>query len=906
MSNGSEISPLHPSNPHGSFSGEFREVANNDSLTPVQDDILRRFLDRELKLFESVPGRTNVVKHEIVLEVDTPIKQRYYPVSPAIQREINRQVDEMLASGVIEPSHSSWSNPVLLVPKQDGSRRFVVDFRKVNSVSKVDAYPIPYMSSILDKLRAGKYVTTLDLEKGYWQVELHPSSKEITAFTVPGRGLFHFNVMPFGLHSAGATFQRLMDRVLGPELEPHCFAYLDDIVVVSQSFEEHLEHVREVFRRLRNAGLRINTEKCHFVKFQLKFLGYIVGGGKLRVDPDKVSAVRNYPNPINKTELKRFLGFVSWYRRFVPNFATVAAPLTDLLKKKNPAFVWDKEQGEAFRKLKEFLISAPILSCPHFDYPFTIQCDASEVGIGGVLSQEINGVEHVVAYCSRTLSSAERNYSVTEKECLAVLFSINKFRPYIEGYRFTVITDHASLRWLFNCQSPQGRLARWISQIQQYTFEVIHRKGKFHVVPDALSRIGALKGVGSFDPTQIKDPWYIKLREKVERNPELHPRFQMIEGRLYTKGSTRKEPEDWKLVVPVEKREEMLHLHHSSHRGGHLGFYKTWRNVQNFYFWPGLRRDVGRYVQECRKCQRYKAERAKPAGTMEPRRMVKPWTVVSSDIIGPFPRSLRGSKYVLMFVDTCTRWPIAIPLRSVKCQHVAQYFRTHVINEWGCPEVVITDNGPQYVGQILRRVCKLYGVRLHHTAPYHPQANMCERTNQTLKTMIAIFCEGAQRKWDENLSDLMFALRSAVSETTGFSPAMLNFGRELRKPEDLYRELDMGEIREFEPCRYAEGLKKSLVDIHRRAEAAQEKASIRQAHYYNLRRRREELTKGTLVWRKSFPHSSAVDFKTAKLEPKYIGPFRVADTRSHDVYDLVSLNGKPAGRWHIKDLKVVS
>jgi hypothetical protein len=221
-----------------------------------------------------------------VLEVNTPIKQRYYPVSPAIQREINRQVDEMLASGVIESSSSSWSNPVLLVPKHDGSKRFVVDFRKVNSVSKVDAYPIPYMSSMLDKLRAGKYVTTLDLEKGYWKVELHPSSKEITAFTIPGRGLFHFNVMPFGLHSAGATFQRLMDRVLGPELEPHCFAYLDDIVVVSQSFDEHLEHVREVFRRLRNAGLRINTEKCCFVKFQLKFLEYIVGGSKLRVDQD--------------------------------------------------------------------------------------------------------------------------------------------------------------------------------------------------------------------------------------------------------------------------------------------------------------------------------------------------------------------------------------------------------------------------------------------------------------------------------------------------------------------------------------------------------------------------------------------------------------------------------------------
>lgn len=879
---------------------ELKAMSSESECTPAQDFTLMRFLDAELKLFDAVVGRTNIVKHRIVLDDTPPIKQRYYPVSPVIQKAIDEQVNEMLSNDIIEPSNSSWSSPVLLVPKKDGSKRFVVDFRKVNSLSKKDAYPLPYISSILDKLRAGKYISTIDLEKGYWQVELEESSREITAFTIPGRGLFHFKVMPFGLHSAGATFQRLMDKVISAELEPNTFAYLDDIVVVSSTFEEHLKHLGEVFARLRKAGLKINVEKCQFVKPRLKFLGYVVGNGELEMDPEKVAAVVNYPSPTNTTELRRFLGFVGWYRKFVPSFSSVAAPLTDSLKQKNKKFHWGKEQDVAFARLKEHLLSAPILACPHFDIPFTVECDASGVGIGGVLTQKIDGKERVIAYCSRTLSASERNYSATERECLAVLFAISKFKQYIEGYRFSVVTDHASLRWLANFANPQGRLARWIAQLQQYDCEIIHRKGSFHVVPDALSRIGAVQDDEELDTRQnLGDAWYAKLWHKAKKSRSGHPGLQLSGRHLYRKDRDG----SWKMLVPESLRPQILEENHASTLAGHMGFRKTLRKIRDFYSWPNLRKDVNDFVRRCRVCQRYKVEQAKPAGLMRPHEMVRPWTIVASDIIGPLPKSLKGNRYLLVFLDTATRWPIAIPLRSVKAVHVANLMRTEVINHWGCPDMVLTDNGPQYVSRVLKKMCDMFEIKLCHTAPYFPQANPCERTNRSLKNMIAMFCEDSHRKWDESISDFMFALRTAVSETTGFSPAELNFGRKLRKPKDLYRESDLGEVTEFEPRSYAERLQKSIKAMISRAAAAQRKASEKQAHYYNLRRREVEYPCNTLVWRKNFPKSAAGEFSAAKLEPKFVGPYLIKRRVTDSMYDLVTPNGKVAGRWHVRDLK---
>lgn len=332
-------------------------------LTELQKRTLSNFLEDEFEKFEDVSGKTSLIEHEIRIKATDPIKQRYYPRNPYMQQKVNDEVDEMLADGVIEPSSSPWSSPIVLVKKASGGLRFCVDFRKVNEASEKDAYPLPRIDAILDKLREAKYISTLDLKSGYWQVPLKPESRPVTAFTVPGKGLFQFRVMPFGLHSAGATFQRLVDRIIGPELEPRVFAYLDDLVVIGKTFEEHLELLKEVFQRLRTANLRLNIEKCHFCKKELRYLGHLINEDGIQTDPEKVRAIVEFPEPRTIKSLRSFLGVASWYRRFVNNFAKISAPLTRLLRK-DAKWSWGKEQQSAFDSLKDCLTKAPALACP--------------------------------------------------------------------------------------------------------------------------------------------------------------------------------------------------------------------------------------------------------------------------------------------------------------------------------------------------------------------------------------------------------------------------------------------------------------------------------------------------------------------------------------------------------------
>src|SRR3978361_1844963 len=299
--------------------------------------------------------------------------------------------------------------------------------------------------------------------------------------------------MPFGLHAAPATFQRLVDRIIGQDLEPYCFAYLDDIIITGKTFDHHLALLKEVFSRLREANLRLNPEKCQFGRKSLKYLGHLVTSEGIRTDPDKVSAIVDLSPPTNLRGLRRFLGMASWYRRYIEGFSKITAPLNRLLKK-GQRWQWTAEQDKAFCELKQHLTEAPVLTCPDFEQPFILQTDASDLGLGVALTQNIEGNDQVIAYASRSLTSCEKAYSTTEKECLAIVWGIEKMRPYLEEYHFTVLTDHQSLKWLRTLKNQSGRLARWHMSLQQYSFDIKYRKGVLNIVADAPSRDPATAG----------------------------------------------------------------------------------------------------------------------------------------------------------------------------------------------------------------------------------------------------------------------------------------------------------------------------------------------------------------------------------------------------------------------------
>ena len=394
----------------------------------------------------------------------------------------------MLEKKIIEPSASPWASPVVLVKKKDGTTRFCIDFRKLNDLTQKDAYPLPRIDAMLDTLHGPKWFTTLDLMSGYWQVEMQEADRPKTAFGTT-EGLFQFRVMPFGLSNAPATFQRLMDLVLAGLQWSECLVYLDDIIVLGRSFEEHLKNLQSVLQRLRQAGLRLKLSKCSFFQHQVKYLRHIISREGVATDPAKTQKVADWPVPTSKREVQQFLGFAGYYRRFIREFAHTARPLYRLTER-TATFKWTEECADAFQALRQSLCSTPVLAYPDFTRPFILDTDASDTGIGAVLSQtSSDGNERVIAYGSRLLTKPERQYCVNRHELLAVVYFTKQYRSYLTGRKFVLRTDHGSLTWLRNFKDPEGQLARWLERLQDLEFEIVHRRGRSHTNADALSRL---------------------------------------------------------------------------------------------------------------------------------------------------------------------------------------------------------------------------------------------------------------------------------------------------------------------------------------------------------------------------------------------------------------------------------
>lgn len=367
-----------------------------------------------------------------------------------------------------------------------------MDYRKVNAKTTPDPFPLPRMEELIDNLAGAKFISTIDLTKGYWQVPVHPDSQEKTAFTLLF-GKFHFTVMPFGLVGAPAVFQRMMNALFS-DASGHVAAYMDDIVIYSDSWNDHLQHLEATLNTIEQAGLKMKMEKCQFGMTKCTYLGHEVGEGKVKPLAAKIEAIRVFKTPVSKKNVRAFLGLSGYYRRFIKNYAEMAVPLSDLTKKELPDKVrWTEKEQEAFDNLKTALSSEPVLVGPNFDKPFYLHTDASDTGIGAVLSQKNQNegeevMDHPVAYYSKKLTNSEKNYATVEKECLAIVRAIDHFKVYLSGVRFTVVTDHACLRYLTSMKDSGGRLTRWALKLQPFSYSVLHRPGRTNGNADGMSR----------------------------------------------------------------------------------------------------------------------------------------------------------------------------------------------------------------------------------------------------------------------------------------------------------------------------------------------------------------------------------------------------------------------------------
>ena len=456
-------------------------------LSPEQQNDITDIIHDYSALFPDIPGRTTVVEHDVDIGDSKPVKQHPYRVNPVKAEKLKAEVKFLLQNELIECSHSQWSSPCILVPKPGDAVRFCTDYRKVNALTKVDAYPMPRVDDCVDRVGKAKYVSKFDLLKGYWQVPLTERAVEVSAFVVPD-GFYQYKVMPFGMKNASATFQRMMNSIIW-ELEG-CDVYIDDVVIVSDNWEDHVKRIRMLFDRLMKANLSVNLAKCEFGKATLTFLGHVVGQGQVKPRQAKIESIVNFPTPANKRELMRFLGVCGYYRKFCSNFSDIVHPLTELLGK-GKEFNWSDACQASFDRVKAVLSNSPVLITPDFQKQFKLSVDASDIGVGAVLSQDDeSGIEHPIAYFSKKLNKHQRNYSTIEKETLAIVLALTHFDVYLSStvQPILVFTDHNPLVFLNRMKNQNQRILRWSLLLQEYNIDIHYVQGTRNVIADALSR----------------------------------------------------------------------------------------------------------------------------------------------------------------------------------------------------------------------------------------------------------------------------------------------------------------------------------------------------------------------------------------------------------------------------------
>ncbi|XP_058879681.1 uncharacterized protein LOC131737088 [Acipenser ruthenus] len=917
-----------------------------EGLCPEQQDQLGELLAKFPNCFATKPeetGHTHVIQHSINTGGSPPIRQRPRRLPLAKQGVAEKIIREMREANIIEPSDSPWASPVVLVPKKSGEMRFCVDYRRLNEVTRKDSYPLPRIDESLDLVAGSSWFSSLDLRSGYWQVELSPDARSKTAFST-GRGLWQFQVMPFGLCNAPATFERLMERVLAGIPPQVCLVYLDDLLVHGPTFEQALENLRTVLQRLETAGLKLHPDKCRFMQQEVYFLGHVVGQDGIKTDPSKINAVRQWARPANQRQLRGFIGLASYYRRFVPRFGHIAFPLHRLLRK-NQTFDWDEACEEAFTTLKEALIQAPGLMLPRPDLPFVLDTDASDRGLGAVLSQKWPDGEHVVAYYSHALSKQERRYCVTRRELLAVVVAVKQFRPYLCGRHFLLRTDHASLQWLVNFKEPQGQLARWLEQLQEFDFTIQHRAGEKHSNADAMSRrpclpddcayclkreqqteeqegskelyhVGArAEGVGQTrECGEIRVVPATEWRAQQERDQDLAPVFQWLaenrrpvwedvaahsevtkalwsqwdgvalrEGVLQRRWVTPTSGETrWQLVVPEALKSEILRAVHGTPGVGHFGVNKTLQRLRQSYYWSRCRRDVENHCRRCDHCAARKGPPGQSRAPMQQCPVGGPMQRVGVDILGPLPVSDKGNKYVLVAMDYFSKWPEVYALPDQEASTVADALIEGFFSRFGVPQELHSDQGRNFESRIFAEMCRRLGIKKTRTTPLHPQSDgLVERFNRTLLAQLAIVTSRNQRDWDLQLPLIMLAYRTAVQESTGCTPALLLLGRELQTPAELVFGRPPDATALPPGPEYARRLQDRIDAAHQFARDCLLAAGIRQKRNYDVREKGRHFKVGELVWVYGPKRKKG---RCPKLDSPWVGPCRILQQLGEVVY----------------------
>lgn len=871
------------------------------TLTEAQKEML----DSVLTLFSStnVDGElsmTNAIEHIIDTGDAKPIMRRQYPMSPIQLEKVQKELDKMTASGIItEIKYSPWRSPILAVKKKDGGVRVCLDARELNKVTIPNAYPITDTNSIVAQLKTTKYMSSIDLSQAFHQVPLEKTSQEKTAFTI-GNKMLCYKRMTMGLRNSPATLAILIDQIFR-DLHPYAFSYVDDFIICSETFEHHIQLLTTIAHRLAKFGLTISPNKSHFCCKQLEFLGYILTEDGLSANLARTAAIRQFPRPTSVKEVRRLLGAAGWYRRFIPGFAEICAPITALLSKNKKSIVWTEEAEQSFTQLKEKLASPPVLAMCDYSRPFKLFCDASDVAGAAVLTQDFEEGNKPLCYYSFKFSDVQQRYTATERECLAVIAAVEKFRPYIEGYKFEVITDHAALQWLMDIKDRKGRLARWAIRLQAYTGDMsfTHRQGKRMELPDALSRtIGEI----STNASTSTDPWIDRIITRLkDEKDKVHEKYKYENGQLYHRNAFSPYASDrlWVPCIPTDQRTSMLIAQHDEY--SHLGIWKTIRRMKRLCYWPNMFDDVHSHIRKCVICRCAKSSNentTSPIGQFRDPKMTG--RMLSIDLMGEYPLSKFGNRYIFVVIDCFSKYIWTKTMRSQTAQGVIAFLENTVFATNGCPQTIISDNGTQFKCKLFAEMCRRRKITHHLTPRNHPKANPVESTNKSIKIALRTYLSDKPEHtpWENYLSKIVNDLNSTPHSTTQITPQFLQYGRELVRYGDEYTKLvDANEAHANDSDR------KELIEEETHDFAADVYEGRREK--LNRKAKKRSFNVNDVVYIPKMKLSDKGAKYNRKLAPAKVAA-HVKEKIGSDTYLLTDMKGNDLGKIHADDMFVYS
>ena len=843
-------------------------------------------------------GSTKIVQHVIETLPNTqPIRSRPYNIPVHLRAEVKSQIDKMLDQGLITMSTGSWSSPIVLVKKKDGSWRFCVDYRKLNAVTVKHSMALSNIENAMEIMHGKKYFSSIDLCSGFFQVSLHEDSREKSAFITPW-GTYRWQVMPQGASGSPSTFARLALAIMSDLIsQGSSCVYLDDWLMCSRTFDEHIALLDTVFNRLRYAGLKYRLSKSYFCQRKITYLGHVISQDGITVAPHNTTKIANFPTPKDKSGVRRMLGLFSFYRSYIKDFSKVANALIKLTKKDEP-FVWTEDCEKAAQYLKDRITSAPILIFPNFNKQFVLTTDASSIAIGAVLSQEgEDGKLHPVSFYSKALSVAEQKWDACEQELFAILCAVKHYRAFLMNTHFLVLTDNVACTYIVKKSDLSPRLARWAVQLADYSFDIQHKAGKENVVADALSRAEEVNAIDSDPPINEEDtemaaaqsrdyylsPIKLYLTKKkfpvdttkremsVIKEKSLH--FKMIKGVVY-----RVKGDKLLLAIPASQRQDLLYSAHESLMAMHPGLTKTMLKLSDKYWFPHMRKEVGRHIARCGSCQQRKDPKQPIRVPLKNQYASSPFDVISVDFMGPLTPTDSNKRNILVWTDHFTRWCEIQATEDQLASTVAQSYVERIFCRFGCSRVLLSDRAKNFLSEVIENINTLLQVEHRKTTPYRPQTNgLSEVTNRTIGTMLSHVVAENHRDWDKYIPLVQLAHNSARHTTINASPSMLLMCREVRFPYDMTQPSLPERVK---AGTYAASLHKRMAEVWSTAKEAIEDGKTRQKGFYDRKCNASDLQVGDCVY---YWTPRGQIGRTKKLMKRWKGPYiikKLTDTNA--------------------------